>query len=95
MWEKVGIIRVKKELVEAEKKIRKMVERLNIIKIAGVNKEIIELDNMLLVANIIIISALRRKESRGTHFIEDFPERYDNIWQKHLTIDKSHDKLKR
>lgn len=94
MWNNVGIIRSKKGLNLARKKIEKIEKIFDIIKTDGINKNIIELENMLLLGKIIIIAALRRKESRGTHFIEEYPERHDNIWQRHLTIDKTQSKLK-
>ncbi len=94
MWRNIGIIRNKKSLNLAIEKIVKLEKKLDIIKTSGINKEIIELENMLLLGKIIAIAALRRKESRGTHFIEEYPDRHDNIWTTHLTIDKEHSKLK-
>jgi len=92
MWQHVGIIRSKKGLRKAISLLRKLEQKLQ--NIAGINKEIIELRNLLLLSKIIIVAALRRKESRGTHFIIDYPERHDNIWQKHLFLDKNHPLLK-
>jgi L-aspartate oxidase len=42
--------------------------------------------NMLLTAYLLTLSALRREESRGVHFRVDFPERDDTRWQKHLSL---------
>lgn len=60
MWEKVGIIRRRKDLKEALKQIKKW-ERQEV-------KEI-ELKNMLLVSRLIVEAALKRKKSLGCHFV--------------------------
>ena len=54
----------------------------------GINKDIVELINMLICSKLITRSALARKESRGTHFIKDYPVRNDKKWMKHSIIDK-------
>jgi L-aspartate oxidase len=43
-----------------------------------------ELQNLLTIARLMIGSALDREESRGVHFRNDFPQRDDKNWQKHL-----------
>jgi succinate dehydrogenase / fumarate reductase flavoprotein subunit len=41
-----------------------------------------QLQNMLELARVITLGALRRNESRGAHYKPDFPERKDGEWLK-------------
>ncbi len=45
--------------------------------------ETLELLNVLTLSEVVALSALRRQESRGAHFREDFPKRDDQDWLKH------------
>ena len=48
--------------------------------------EALENDNMLLVAQCVVSSALGRTESRGAHFRTDFPEADDANWLKNTVV---------
>jgi succinate dehydrogenase / fumarate reductase flavoprotein subunit len=48
--------------------------------------EAIELGHQLDLAELILTSALHRKESRGAHFRDDFPARDDRNYLKHTLI---------
>ena len=48
--------------------------------------ETIELGHQLELSELILFSALHRKESRGAHFREDFPKRDDQNYLKHTLI---------
>ncbi len=70
MWEKVGIIRKKKELTEALKQLKKFREQLNRIKEnSGISCQLIEVTNLSETSILITKSALNRPKSLGAHFI--------------------------
>ena len=45
--------------------------------------EALELENLLIQAKMTVYSAENRKESRGAHARDDFPDRDDTDWMKH------------
>ncbi len=51
--------------------------------------EAVELESLLGLAEAIIVSAMNRRESRGAHYREDYPERDDHNWLKHTLIRKT------
>ena len=48
--------------------------------------EAIELGHQLFLSEVILFSALHRRESRGAHFREDFPTRADGTYLKHTLV---------
>ncbi len=45
-----------------------------------------EMQNLLVVARLMLWAARNREESRGVHFRKDFPERDDGHWQRHVEV---------
>lgn len=48
--------------------------------------EALELENLLILAKMAINCAENRKESRGAHARDDFPDRDDKNWMKHTLV---------
>jgi len=75
MSDKVGIVRSEKRLKEALGVISETKERIeDSLAMPSADYDLIELRNLATVAELITESALWRKESRGLHFIEDYPQ---------------------
>ena len=52
-----------------------------------------ELQNMLVLARVMIEAALLREESRGVHLRTDYPALDDNRWNRHLWFERSEAEL--
>jgi succinate dehydrogenase/fumarate reductase flavoprotein subunit len=81
MWEKVGLFRTAQALTNALTRVRAMRERdlpASTVSSERVHNgslvEWFELHNGLLAAEALAMSALQRRESRGAHQRDDFPE---------------------
>lgn len=100
MFEDVGIYRNEKDMASALEKVRELQARFKDVGVNDTGKifntELLnawELGNLLDIAEVVAMSALNRKESRGGHSREDYPERDDQNWLKHTLIAKKNGKL--
>lgn len=96
MWDKVAIIRnengLKNALIQL-KDLKTKLENMTISSKTHYNKELqegLEVTNMIEIAILAVKSAIIRKESRGAHFREDYPETKDE-WKKSIVMNKNKD----
>jgi succinate dehydrogenase / fumarate reductase flavoprotein subunit len=95
-----GVFRFPEDLIEGVKQVRKIAERAERVFIGDKSKvfntarvEAMELENMVETAMATVVSAEARKESRGAHARNDFPERDDRNWMKHTLWFKEGNRL--
>ncbi len=92
-WAKMGIFRDEKSLKEAYEDLSELLERWENIPVVDKTRvfntnliELLELRNMLELARAVAWGALHRKESRGGHSREDYPDRDDENFLKHSLV---------
>jgi L-aspartate oxidase len=85
MWRGAGLFRTRAGLSDAVAELdRSYADTLAAMNRGVANAEAWKRFNLLTVARLIARAALRRQESRGGHFREDFPARDDLHWRIHL-----------
>ncbi|HPD61601.1 MAG TPA: FAD-binding protein, partial [Thermodesulfobacteriota bacterium] len=93
MNQHVGVFRTGEELGKGLKKVRRLKERFGDIFVKDKNfvyntnlVNVMETENLLSLAEVVVTAALAREESRGGHARIDFPKRDDETWLKHTMV---------
>jgi succinate dehydrogenase / fumarate reductase flavoprotein subunit len=80
MQDNVGIIRTEDEMTRGLEKVKELQERAEKVRVTGNRQynpgwnEALDLRNLLTVAEMVAASAMARKESRGAHTRDDYPD---------------------
>jgi len=97
MQDLVGIVRQEQEMLQALDRIRELSAASERVSVAGHREynsgwhTALDLRNLLTVSQIVTLAALERKESRGAHFRDDFPNKSNEFAKFNIVVRKGPD----
>lgn len=99
MWECVGVVRTEEQLQEGLDRLADIRGKLDDVAVSGSRRynlewnEFMDVENLLVAAELVTRSALYRTESRGAHYREDFHERNDDEWLVNVYVRQDEDTI--
>ncbi len=88
MWDYVGIVRSSRRLELALERLGRIVEEVcDHFRTQALNRDMLELRNIAMVGELIVRSAMARRESRGLHYVEDYPRTDDVNYLRDTVVD--------
>ena len=95
MQDLVGIVRQESEMLQALESIKQLAAKAERVGVGGHREynsgwhTALDLHNLLTVSEIVTRAAIERKESRGAHFRDDFPNKSDEFATFNIVVKKS------
>jgi len=95
MQDLVGIVRLESEMLQALESIQQLAAKAERVGVGGHREynsgwhTALDLHNLLTVSEIVTRAAIERKESRGAHFRDDFPNKSDEFATFNIVVKKS------
>jgi succinate dehydrogenase/fumarate reductase flavoprotein subunit len=99
MWEKAGLVRQATDLEVAQQTLETLRARAQCTRVRGATRlnaewqEWLNLDSMITVSQMIVASALARRESRGSHYRSDHPESDDEQYLQNVYVKQDDERL--
>lgn len=97
MQDLVGIVRREDEMLQALDRLRELTAASERVSVGGHREyntgwhTALDLQNLLTVSEIVTLAALERRESRGAHFRDDFPNKSDEYSKFNIVVRKGGD----
>jgi succinate dehydrogenase/fumarate reductase flavoprotein subunit len=94
MWKNVQVVRQEGALKQTMVALSDYEEKIQKINIECISEiiSVLELQNLFEVGKAICAAALYRRESRGSHYRQDYPD-IDSLWEKRILLQHKDEKI--